>query len=251
TTQIREFVRRLPNGKRYVYAEQADGTFEAPGLFDVVTRESDNTGRLQRRDGSYTIYSELGRLQSEVDRNGNAVNYSYDTQGRLTQKADTNGRSLTYEYNTNGLVAVIRDHTGREWQYGYGADANLISVTDPLSGIRQYEYEQYQPTGDGNTYSHLTRVTDETGVVETEVTYSGIRVASYKEYENTFTYQYDTTNRRVTKTDSQNSRWIFTYNATGQFTQVEAPLNRTIVYDRDADSLLTRLVDPSGTEYSY
>ncbi|MCP3670952.1 MAG: hypothetical protein GY814_11070, partial [Gammaproteobacteria bacterium] len=27
TTQIREFVRRLPNGKRYVYAEQADGTF--------------------------------------------------------------------------------------------------------------------------------------------------------------------------------------------------------------------------------
>ena len=77
TTEIREFVRRLPNGKRYIYSEQADGTFAAPGLFDVVTRQADNTGRLQRRDGSYNIYSELGRLQSEVDRNGNVVNYSY------------------------------------------------------------------------------------------------------------------------------------------------------------------------------
>ncbi|MBL1275075.1 MAG: RHS domain-containing protein [Ectothiorhodospiraceae bacterium] len=251
TTKIREYVRRLPNGKRYIYAEQANSTFMAPGLFDVVTRQADNTSRLQRRDGSYTIYSELGRLQSEVDRNSNAVNFTYDAQGRLTQKADTNGRSLTYEYNSNGLVSIIRDHTGREWQYSYDTDANLVSVTDPLNGIRQYQYAPYQPAGDGNTYSHLTRITDETGVVETEVAYNGIRVSSYTKFENTYTYQYDTVNRRVTKTDSQNSRWIFTYNATGQFTQVEAPLNRTTVYDRDADSLLTRLVDPSGTEYSY
>jgi len=248
---IQEFVRRLPNGKRYIYSEQVDGSYSAPGIFDLVTRLADNTARLQHRDGSFKIYNENGTLASESDKNGNAVNFSYDTQGRLTQKADTNGRSLTYEFNTNGLVNVIRDHTGREWLYGYDIDANLISVTDPLGGARQYSYTQYQPPGDGQTYSHLTQVADETGVVETEVTYNGNRVASYRELENTFTYQYDIANRRATKTDSQGSQWVFTYNLTGQYTQIVAPLNRTSVYDRDSDSLLTRFVDPSGTEYTY
>ncbi|MEX2962242.1 RHS repeat-associated core domain-containing protein [Microbulbifer sp. TYP-18] len=251
TTQVREFIRRLPNGKRYVYSEQADGTFSAPGLFDVVSLQANKTGRLERRDGSYAIYSESGQLQSDVDRNGNSVNYTYDIEGRLTQKADTNGRSLTYEYNTNGLVSMIRDHTGRVWHYGYDANADLISVTDPLGGVRQYTYQPYQATGDGQVYSQLTRVTDETGVVETQITYSGERVASHKEHEDTFSYQYDSSNRRVTKTDSRNSRWIFTYNESGQTIQVAAPLNRTWIYDRDSDSLLTRMVDPLGTEYNY
>ncbi|MBX2809165.1 MAG: RHS domain-containing protein, partial [Cellvibrionaceae bacterium] len=251
TTTVREFVRKLSNGKRYTYSEQADGTFTAPGLFDVVTRQADNTGRLQRRDGSYSVYSELGRLVSDVDRNGNAINYTYDTQGRLTQKADTHGRSLSYEYNTNGLVSIIRDHTGRQWQYNYDVDANLISVTDPLNGARQYAYEAYQAAGDGHTYQHLIRVTDETGAVETEVTYNNERVATYKEYENTFTYQFDTANRRATKTDSQGSRWVFSYNETGQYTQIEKPLNRTEIYDRDENSLVTRFVDASGAEYFY
>jgi len=248
---IREYVRRQANGKRYIYSEQPGGTFSAPGLFDVVTRLTDNTARLEQRDGSYSIYGELGNLLSKVDRNNNAVNYSYDPQGRLIQQADEYGRSLTLEYNSNGLVSVIRDHSGREWQYTYDGDAQLISVTDPMSGTRQYDYQQYQPPGDGHTYSHLVRVTDESGVVETEVTYNGSRVASYREMENTFSYQYDLTNRRTTKTDSQGSQWIFTFNETGQVVQETAPLGRTTVFERNGDSLVTKKIDPNGTEYSF
>ena len=182
TTKIYQFVRKLSNGKRYIYTEQADGTFKAPGLFDVVIRQADHTGRLQRRDGSYSVYSEQGRLLSDVDRNGNAIHYTYDARGRLTQKADTHGRALNYTYNTRGLLGSIADHTGRYWQYDYDMDANLISVTDPLNGTRQYAYAPYQATGDGHTYHHLTKVTDETGVVETEVTYNQARVSTYKEH---------------------------------------------------------------------
>ncbi len=250
-TQINEYVRRLANGKRYVYSQQSDGTFVGSGLFDVVIRQPDNTARLQWRNGNYNVFAETGKLLSEVDRKGNAIHYTYDVQGRLIQKADTNGRSLNYEYNTNGLVSIIRDHTDREWQYGYDENANLISVTDPLGGIRRYEYDQYQPPGDGHIYSHLTRVTDASGVAETEVTYSGTKVSSYRELENTFTYQYNTANRQVTKTDSQNSRWVFTYNETGQFIRIDAPLNRITLYERDTDSLITKITDPSGTAYSY
>ena len=258
----REIVRRMSNGKRYIYdRESSNGrVFTKSGLFDriVITGDGSNTIRLENRDGSYKVFPNLtfasqtyGKIISEVDRNGNAVNYSYDAQGRLTQKSDTNGRALNYSYNTNGVVSTITDHTGRAWQYDYDVDGNLVAVTDPLGGVRQYAYESYQGAGDGQIYQHLTRVTDETDVIETEITYDEERVASYKEYENTFTYQYDTANSRVTKTDSQGSRWIFTYNQTGQYTQIEKPLNRTEIFDRDEDSLLTRFVDASGTEYTY
>ena len=248
---FREYVRRFPNGKRYIYAEQPDGSFVAPGVFDVVRRQADNTARLERQDGSYSIYGETGQLLTEVDKNGNTINYAYDAQARLTQKSDAHGRFLSYEYNTNGLVSEIQDHTGRGWRYDYDQDANLIAVTDPLGGVRRYEYSQYQPPGDGHTYSHLTRVTDESGVVETEVSYDGVKVSSYRELENTYTYQYDPANNQTTKQDSQGSQWVFTYNETGQYTRIDKPLNRTEIYDRDEDSLLTRFVDASGTEYSY
>lgn len=257
---IKMMVRRLANGKRYVY-EPWNSTrrfYRAPGLFDTIEIMDDGskTIRLTDRDGSYKVFPNIGfgrgifgKIIAEVDRNGNAINYTYDTHGRLTQKADTHGRSLNYAYNTNGLVAAITDHTGRSWQYAYDADGNLISVTDPLGGVRQYAYTAYREGA--YTYQHLTQVTDETGVVETEVTYKDERVATYKEYENTFTYQFDTINRRATKTDSYGSRWVFTYNETGQYTQIKKPLNRTEIYDRDNNSLVTRFVDASGTEYSY
>ncbi len=248
---VREFVRRLPNGKRYIYSERPDGKFAAPGLFDVIERLPDNMARLERRNGSYSIYGETGELLATGDRNSNIVNYIYDTQGRLIQKADTNGRSLTYEYNANGLVSIIRDHTGREWLYGYDADANLTLVTDPLNGARTYGYETYQAPSDGQSYTHLNRITDETGVVETDVTYSGARVSSYTDLANTYSYQYDKANRRATKTDSMGSQWVYTYNTTGQFTRIDAPLGRTFQYERDADSLITTYTDPSGTAYSY
>ncbi|GGX65926.1 RHS repeat-associated core domain-containing protein [Saccharospirillum salsuginis] len=248
---IPQYVRRLPNGKRYVYTEQDDGTFKAPGLFDVVTRLSNGKARLEERDGRYKIYNKDGNLQTEVDRNGNAIHYSYDDQGRLVQKADDHGRSLNYDYNTNGLITAIRDHTGREWQYDYDQDGELVAVTDPTGGVRRYDYTDYSPVGDGHTYAHLTRITDASGVVETSVTYDGTKVATYTEYENTFTYQYDPANNRTTKTDSQGSQWVFTYNETGQYTRIDAPLGRTVQYDRDDDSLVTRYVGPMGTEYHF
>lgn len=246
---VPQYVRRLPNGKRYIYSEQNDGTFMAPGLFDVVTRLDGGKAMLEQRDGSYRIYNTNGNLETEVDRNGNAIQYSYDDQQRLIRKADEYGRSLTYEYNTNGLIATIRDHSGREWRYDYDTDGNLAAVTDPTGGVRRYDYTVFKPQGDGHTYTHLTQVTDASGIVETSVNYDGTRVASYSEYENTFTYQYDPANYRTTKTDSQGSQWVFTYNETGQYTRIDAPLGRSVQYDRDEDSLVTRYVDPMGTEY--
>lgn len=251
-----EFIRRLSNGKRYVYEAVGNAEFKAPGLFDVVKPQGDGTAKLIQRNGSFSLFGPTGQLLSEVDRNGNAINYLYDAEGRLIQKADTNGREINFEYNLNGLISSIIDHTNREWQFGYDDNANLTSVTDPLGGTKRYEYEQYSPFADAQEYSHLTAIIDETGVIETQVTYGGEsadedQVSSYSELGNTFEYAYDENNNRTTKTDSLGSRWVFTYNETGQFSQIVAPLNRSTSYQRDEESLLTKMIDPSGTEVNF
>ncbi|ODS23275.1 hypothetical protein AB835_09650 [Candidatus Endobugula sertula] len=250
-TEVAEYVRRLANGKRYIYRQQADGSFVGPGLFDVVTRQVDGMARLQKRDGSYTIYRESGQLQTKADRHGNLIHYDYGLDDRLIRQKDTHGRIISYYYNSNGLVSRITDHSGREWTYTYDSRANLTGVTDPLGNTRHYEYQTYQPSGDGNVYSQLTGITDGSGVVEISVTYNGSRVSSYTDLENTYHYTFDTNRRLATKVDSQGSSWRYHYNATGQRSRTEAPVGRTTTYGRNSHSLLTRLTDPSGTIYEY
>ncbi|MCV2886371.1 RHS domain-containing protein [Aestuariibacter sp. AA17] len=248
-----EYVRRLPNGKRYAYSLDDNDEYTAPGLFDKVIPQADGTAKLLMRDGRYYVFAASGQVISEADRNGNLISYSYDTDGRLVSKSDEHGRALQYNYNLNGFISDITDHSGRAWQYAYDASGNLLSVTDPAGGVRYYEYSTYQDVGDAQVYSHLTKVTDEAGVVETQVTYNGSKVYRYKEYENQYTYTYDETNRRTSKVDSVGSRWTYTYNETGQYTRVEEPLNRVTTFERNEDSLPIRLTTPGGlvTTYSY
>ena len=129
--------------------------------------------------------------------------------------ADQNGRHLDFAYDSRGRIRTVSDHTGRSWRYDYDQNGNLTAVTNPLGGVRRYEYRAYQPPGDGHTYYLLTRVTDESGVTEVEVTYNGNTVASYTEGSNRFSYRYDTSTNTTTKSDSLGNTWRFRYNEAG------------------------------------
>jgi RHS repeat-associated protein len=118
--------------------------------------------------------------------------------------------------------------------------ACAIAVTDPLGGVRRYEYGAFTPQGGDVTYHQLTKITDASGVVVTQVTYSGERVASYTEGANRFSYAYNTATKTVTKTDLLNSRWTFVYNDEGLITQETDPLGNRV----------TRVFDTNGRETS-
>lgn len=236
-----DYILIASNGKRYVYEGQASnavplpvGPFKTPpGRFDRVEPQGDGTVRLVAQDGSFRAFNAQGRLIAEVDRNGNRLDYSYDASDRLVRIADTNGRFLVLTYNAAGRVATLGDHASRSWSYGYDLEGNLVAVTDPAGGVRSYQYQSFSATGDGHTYQHLVQVTDAAGVVETSVTYSGSRVASYTEGSNRFRYSYNTSTRTVTKTDALGNRVTYRYDDAGQVTAITDPLGhtRTIAYD--------------------
>jgi RHS repeat-associated protein len=235
------------NGKRYTFAQDASGVFVPPsGRFESVQALAGGSVRLSDQAGGSQLFSATGRLLVRTDPNGRATTYSYGPGDRLTRIADSNGRSLEFTYNSRGRVSQVTDHTGRSWRYDYDAAGNLISVTDPLGGVRRFEYAPYTGVGDGQTYQHLTRIVDASGVVVTVVSYSGERVSSYTVAQNTFFFTYNATTRLVTKRDSLGSIWRFTYDASGLITSVTDPLGNAQAYVFDVNGKLTRYTDALG-----
>jgi RHS repeat-associated protein len=242
-----KYVLRAADGKRYEYVQQPDGSITSPaGRFDRVEPQTNGSVHLIALDNSRWVFRADGRLSAEIDTNGNTLSYNYELNSLLAGMADGNGRTLSFTYNSGGRISHVTDHTGRTWAYNYDSNGSLISVTDPLGGRQQYAYAAYTASGDGQTYYHLTQVTDPSGVVATQVTYSGERVASYTATQNRYTYSYNTSTKTVTKTDSLNSRWTYVYNDQGLITRETNPLNNSVSYTYDANGRELSRTDELG-----
>ena len=248
---VSEYILRTANGKRYLFVKLANGTvMTPPGRFEKVVPQVDGSAKLVFQDGSVMLFRKDGKLVSDTDNNGNTIAYTYDAGDQLVEMNDGNGRSFTFTYSGCGRISHITDHANRTWRYDYDANGNLISVIDPLDGVRQYAYTPYKASGDGYTYQYLTKITDPTGVVVTQVVYSNGKVQSYTEGQNRYTYVYNTTSKQTTKTDLLNSRWIFNYNDQGVVTRLTNPLNNSINFTYDVNGLLTQMTDQLGKPWS-
>lgn len=248
---VSEYILRTANGKRYLFVKLANGTvMTPPGRFEKVVPQVDGSAKLVFQDGSVMLFRKDGKLVSDTDNNGNTIAYTYDAGDQLVEMNDGNGRSFTFTYSGCGRISHVTDHANRTWRYDYDANGNLISVIDPLDGVRQYAYTPYKASGDGYTYQYLTKITDPTGVVVTQVVYSNGKVQSYTEGQNRYTYVYNTTSKQTTKTDLLNSRWIFNYNDQGIITRLTDPLNNQINFTYDVNGLLTQMTDQLGKPWS-
>ncbi|KFB69757.1 RHS repeat-associated core domain-containing protein [Candidatus Accumulibacter vicinus] len=242
-----KYVLRAADGKRYDYPKATDGTITAPaGRFDQVAPQTDGSVHLINLDGSGKVFRSDGKLAIDVDANGNRIIYTYDGSDRLKSLSDGNGRTLNFSYNSGGRVSHVTDHAGRTWQYDYDGAGNLTTVTDPLGGVRRYAYAAYTATGDGQTYQHLTQVTDPSGVIVTQVTYSGERVLSYTEGANSYRYVYDTGRRQVAKTDSVGSQWRYVYDDKGLIPEEFDPLGNRVGRTFDDNGREIQRVDQGG-----
>lgn len=248
---VSEYILRTANGKRYLFVKLANGTvMTPPGRFEKVVPQVDGSAKLVFQDGSVMLFRKDGKLVSDTDNNGNTIAYTYDAGDQLVEMNDGNGRSFAFNYSGCGRISHVTDHANRTWRYDYDANGNLISVIDPLDGVRQYAYTPYKASGDGHTYQYLTKTTDPTGVVVTEVVYSNGKVQSYTEGQNRYTYSYNTASKQTTKTDLLGSRWIFNYNDQGIITRLTDPLNNQINFTYDVNGLLTQMTDQLGKPWS-
>lgn len=235
---------RADNGKRYAFREISAGVFEAPpGRSERITAAPNGALRVTANDGSSRLYASSGRILSESSPAGRMLDYEYDSNDRLIRITDQVGRFVRFEYTPQDRVSAVVDSADRRWTYGYDASGNLTSVTSPEGGTRRYEYRNYTPTGDGHTYTQLTRIIDEASVVLTTVTYTGDRVATYTVGENRFTYSHNASTRTVTKTDSLGSRWTYVYSPEGKILSTTDPISGTESSVYDANGKLVQHTD--------
>lgn len=250
-----QLVLTAANGKRYIFPKNDNGGFDAPlGRSDSISESTDADGNavvvLTSLGGYAHTFNDKSQLISRTEPNGSSINYGYNDQGQLSLLSDNADRSIALVYDSQGLVSSVTDHTGRVWSYVYDSDGNLVQVIDPLGGITAYEYQAYTPTGDAQTYYQLTNITDPTGVAISAISYQDDKVTSYTAGQNTFSYSYNESTRRVTKTDSLGARWIFDYSEDQVVTQKTDPVGNVREYDYDADGNLVSYTDALGKVWS-
>lgn len=139
-----------PTGRRDFYYAQPKGTWAAPGFFRELIRNFDFSFSLIFPDTSEWRFNSLddpsapGKINTIVDRNGNALTFDYDGSGKLviihTALDDAlHSRDVTIAYNADGFVKSVRDWAGRQVKYEYysdgeadGSAGDLKSVTTPV-----------------------------------------------------------------------------------------------------------------------
>jgi RHS repeat-associated protein len=258
------YIYRKENGLRYTFKE-IGGTIEAPsGMYYTLKRLSPTSYTVTDQNNVTDTYSN-DRIISKEDANGNQREYVYDENGLLQSIKDSNGNILTLTFGGNGYVTAITDQNARTWRYDYDEEGNLIAVTDPLDGQRNYTYEKYQADNDAQSYFHLTKITDESDVVITEVDYEkgytgdvaymNGRVKSYTQGGNTFTYNLShpgasyEPNDYVTKTDSFNIWERLYFSDSGHIIKYEDSDGST-TYNIDENMTLTGITDKNGNDWN-
>ncbi|TCC16724.1 DNRLRE domain-containing protein [Kribbella sindirgiensis] len=118
-----------------------------------------------RPDGT-RFYFDSGtkRQTSVVDRNGNTMSFSYDTDGRLSIVTDARNRqvlTLGYESGGAGKLVWIRDISGRALKFNYNTSSQLIKLEDggpfnngafdPGAVVKSFQFAYTDTSNNSNT----------------------------------------------------------------------------------------------------
>ncbi len=115
-TSATSYERRLKDGRKEIYAQPDGATFYPRRVF----------------------------LTQIIDREGNAVTLSYDSQQRLTAITDAAGKRTTFTYgnaSNSTLVTQITDPFGRTARLGYDASGRLSDITDAIGMKSSFSYD--------------------------------------------------------------------------------------------------------------
>jgi RHS repeat-associated protein len=184
---------------------------------------------------TYT-YDSAGRLQAEVEPRGNVAGanpaqwdtrFTYDKQDRVLATIDQSGTRQVRVYDDAGNVATVTASNGGVTSFAYNTANEVVTRTDPDGGITTFGY---------STRGELTSRSDPVGGITTWTYDPRGRVASMTEPRGnaaggnpsdfTWTYGYDSLDRRVSVTD---------------------PLGRVTSYSYDPLGRVTSSADPAGT----
>ena len=155
----------IASGAALTYRDQGDNTLRWSLVNgEYVADHADNYAkievgpveayRLTFRNQTYMDFNNDGRVVKTVDRNGNAIDFTYTLDGHINTVSDDQGHILYYEYAspTDGQPISIRADdpvNGRQVQFVYYPDTaeiyqqgRLHKIINPAGEVTEFDYEE-------------------------------------------------------------------------------------------------------------
>jgi YD repeat-containing protein len=233
-------------GQQVYYSKLPNGSFlGASGALSTLSTITGGYKLISHDQITYT-FNASGVLQSEVDRNGQGLTFSY-TSGNLTTITDAAGHQMALAYN-GSLLSSVGTLDGRNVLYGY-TSGRLTSVTLPdpdgagplTSPIWRYTYDangRLWQVIDPNNKTQITNVYDP----------SSGRVTDQTDARNKTThFAWDQPTETATITDPNNHIWKDVYDNNLLVKQTD-PGGDTIQFGYDTDLNTSSVQSPNGTD---
>jgi len=261
------------NGNSVQIIHNTDGT---------IQKVTDASGRI-----TTFLYDANRHCTSMTSPEGKTATYKYDANGSLIESIDLAGNKTTYSYDGNLRLSSIT-LGDKVTQFSYSADAT--TVTDALGRVQTYKRSGANETtasnASGNSSIYVANdkgktelITDANGLSGGTSTFSGglltqfispggwaqtfnydsrgntLSATTTSSYgPNTTTYSYDSSDNLVSRTDPENSSWVwqYEYDANRNRTKIIRPSGLSATYSYTG-GLLTSITDAKGkiSTFSY
>ena len=231
-------------GQQYTFIRTSPFTYTSPPGIDATLSESSSViyTLTFHASGEVDTFDAGGYLQSQTDRAGNTLTFTYSGSTgpeQLTSITDTQGRTTSVTYNTAGYLSQITDPAGRTYTYGYDSSNRLTSYTDPAGKITQYAYNY------SSTCTCSIKITDPNGHVTTTQGDSSGRVTGITDaLLHTTTFTYNSGNTVVT--DPNNHATTYYFDNAARTTSVKDALGHTTQASWTSDNNPDTTTLPSG-----
>ncbi|MEM9951281.1 MAG: RHS repeat-associated core domain-containing protein [Chloroflexota bacterium] len=247
---------------RYVYSSVGDITqYTDPlgGVWLFDYNAGQQLAQMTNPDGIITryAYDDAGRIiavthASETDSEY-IEQFTYDGNGNITSYEIPNVVRHIYTYNDLNLLGTatlaVDSEQSVQYLYRYDNSDKLDRIFTPDGRVFQFGYSLDDPDeiaqfiisdGRDDNNNLLTRYDYDIAGNLISVTTSGS--------EEDINLSYDSLDRRVRYVDSADNSWAYTYDATGNITQISDPLGSAVTYTYDSYDRVTSIIFPSGTE---
>ncbi|MFB3902182.1 MAG: RHS repeat-associated core domain-containing protein [Acidobacteriota bacterium] len=160
--QQQAFINVLLKDDTFVFLDQGGGQFVPDGerklqiqrlgdyyyLSDPVTELIYIfRSRVKNTQRPFQLVRRMGEAVVIMDRNGNSLRFSYNSDNNPTLIEDGLGRRLVFSYNQDGRLKSVSDGQGRTCTFAY-QNSKLASFTNPAGGVTRFEYDAGSSFGD-------------------------------------------------------------------------------------------------------
>ena len=184
-----------------------------------------------------------------TDAVGTKTTYRFNPQGFLTEVTDGLGQTRVFERESGSNLLLVRkgagscpvcgDTSAGDVTFTYDERGNVLSRTDALGEITEFEYDP--------VFNNVKSITNPLGHMETR-TYdnSGNMVSRTDENGNTTNFDYNQFGQIIKTTDALNHVTTFDYDSFGNLVAVNDPLENVTGFQYDEISRRIKSVDALG-----